>query len=226
MLKPDHENRRAHLRRALERSKLKQAEFARRIGVTPSYLSQMLQEGFRFGEKAARVFEEKLHLPRGSFEDSLDKQLFTVEVWETPDDLPAGVFAIVPRISVQLAAGAGSIQGEEMDLPPLAFREDWLRRKCVTSKSNLRVCDVKGDSMEPYLQDGDAVLIDIGQQDIIDNEIYALNYGGELRIKRLARRFDSGIIIRSDNPRYPEEVVTAREVDMLNMVGRMLWRGG
>lgn len=225
-LNPEHELRRQHLIKHFEASKLKQAEFARRIGATPQYLSLMLKEGFRFGEKAARTFEEKMRLPKGSFDAKIDEPINTVDVWDKPEDLPEGVFAIVPRISVSLSAGAGANQGEEMGLPPLAFRKDWLTRKNVTSKENLRICDVRGDSMEGYLQDGDTVLIDTGQTDIIDNQVYALEYGGDLRIKRLARRFDGGIFIRSDNPRYPEEIVTAKEVEMVRIIGRKIWRGG
>lgn len=225
-LPPEHEIRRGHLRKAFEASGLRQVDFAKSIGVTPQYLSLMLNTGFRFGEKAARKFEEKLRLPHGSMDSAEPKNLYTVEVWERPEDLPDGVFAMVPRISVSLSAGGGANQGEEMELPPLAFREDWLRKKCVTSRSNLRVCEVRGDSMEGYLQDGDTVLIDIGQREVIDNQVYALEYGGDLRVKRLARRFDGGLFIRSDNPRYPEEIVSAKEVDQIVILGKQIWRGG
>jgi phage repressor protein C with HTH and peptisase S24 domain len=225
-LNPEHELRRMHLKRALDTSSLKQAEFARKIEVTPQYLSLMLKEGFRFGEKAARKFEEKLKLPKGAMDASLDKHLHTIEVWDRPEDLPEGVFALVPRISVLLSAGGGAHQGEEMELPPLAFREDWLRKKNVTSRSNLRICEVKGDSMEGYLQDGDTVLIDMGQREVIDNQVYALQYGVDLRVKRLARRFDGGLFIRSDNQRYPEEIISSNEVDQIIILGRQIWRGG
>ena len=227
MLNPEHERRRAHLERLFKASKMKQADFARKIGVTPSYLSQMLSIGFRFGEKAARKFEEKLHRPPGEFESKDELGLRTVDIWHIPSDLPENVFALVPRVNIQLAAGAGSVdqKGEE-DMPPLAFRADWLRNQNVTSRENLRTCDVKGDSMEPFLQDGDTVLIDIGQKEIINDKVFAIRYGDDLRIKRLSKRFDGGLLIRSDNPRYPDESLSAAEAEQIAIVGRQLWRGG
>lgn len=223
---PIHELRRKNLLAQIEKSKLLKSEFARKVDVSRSYLSQLLTEGFRFGEKAARAMEQKLRLPDGVLDREEGSPLAPVEVWERPEDLPEGVFAIVPRIAVSLSAGAGAASGEEMDLPPLAFREDWLRRKNVTSRKNLRVAEVKGDSMEDYLFDGDIVLIDTGQIDVVDREVYAILYGEELRIKRLSRRFDKGLIITSDNKRYPEESLTANEASHITILGRMLWRGG
>lgn len=225
-LNPQYETRRRNLRLLYEKSGVSQAEFARRLDRSPQHVSLMLKEGFRFGERVARKIEKQLNLPLGAMEASLEKTLYTIEVWDRPEDLPEGVFALVPRISVSLSAGGGAHQGEEMDLPPLAFREDWLRKKSVTSRSNLRICEVKGDSMEGYLQHGDTVLIDMGQREVIDNQVYALQYAGDLKVKRLARRFDGGLFIRSDNPRYPEEVVLAKEVDQIVILGRQIWRGG
>jgi phage repressor protein C with HTH and peptisase S24 domain len=226
MLNPEHERRRAHLARLFKASKMKQADFARKIGVTPSYLSQMLSSGFRFGEKAARGFEEKLHRPLGEFESPNELGLSTIDIWNIPSDLPENVFALVPRINIQLAAGTGGINQSEEEMPPLAFRADWLRGQNVTNKGNLRTCEVKGDSMEPFLQNGDTVLIDIGQSEIINDKVFAIRYGDDLRIKRLSKRFDGGLLIRSDNPRYPEEALSATEAEQITIVGRQLWRGG
>ena len=226
MNEPTHETRRQNLLKQLAKSKLSRADFARKAGVSRSYLSQVLSEGFRFGEKAARSLEASLRLPKGSLDAEGDADLAPVSVWDRPEDLPEGTFAIVPRISVRLSAGDGAITGEEMDLPPLAFRDDWIRKKGVTSRSNLRICEVVGDSMEDRLQEGDIVMIDMGQVDVSNNEVYAIRYGDELRIKRLSKRFDGGLLIRSDNPRYPEESLTPEQSQHITVIGRMLWRGG
>lgn len=226
MTEPTHETRRRNLLKYLATSKLSRADFARKAGVSRSYLSQVLSEGFRFGEKAARALEISLRLPKGSLDSEGDSSLAPVSVWERPEDLPEGVFAIVPRVSVRLSAGGGAITGEEMDLPPLAFRDDWIKKKSVTSKNNLRICEVVGDSMEDRLLEGDIVMIDIGQTEVANNEVYAIRYGDELRIKRLSKRFDGGLLIRSDNPRYPEGSLTPEQSQHITVIGRMLWRGG
>ncbi len=224
---PLHELRRTNLLKKLESSKLKRSEFARKLDVSRSYLSQVLTEGFRFGEKAARSFEEKLRLKTGALDEKEDSGLGVIEVWENAGDLPDGVYALVPRVAVNFAAGAGSLQTEETDLlPPLAFRTDWLLKKNVTSRNNLRTCEVRGDSMEPYLESGDIVLIDMGQNEVINDEVFAIRYGDELRIKRLSKRFDGGLLIRSDNARYPAESIGPAETNAIQILGRMLWRGG
>lgn len=227
MLNPNHEIRRQNLKRMLDRSGLNATDFARKIGISRSYLSQMLGEGFRFGEKAARSFEEKLRLNPGAFDLAHTNDLTPVAVWDKPSDLPDNAYALVPRVAVTLSAGAGTgVTGDEEEMPPLAFRADWLKKKNVTHKSNLRTCDVRGDSMEPYLFDDDTILIDTGQSDIEDNQIYAIRYADDLRIKRLSRRFDGGLLIRSDNPKYADEPLTAKEAEQIHIIGKLIWRGG
>ena len=226
MTNPTHDQRRRHLALHLEASGLKRADYCRKYDISPSYLSQILSGGCRFGEKAARSMEEKLHLPVGSLDNEKENDLNLIEVWESANDLPDNSFALVPRLSISLKMGLTSkTTGEEL-LPPLAFRTDWLKKKNVTHRDNLRTCDMQGDSMEPYVQDGDSILIDIGQTDIQDNQIYAIRYGDEIRIKRLSKRFDGGLMIRSDNPKHPDETLTATEAQMITILGRMLWRGG
>jgi len=164
-------------------------------------------------------------MPTGYLDDD-QSALRAVEAWSVPTDLQPGVYALVPRVAVSLSAGNGHLVDQEQHLPPLAFRREWLDSKCVTSKKNLRVLDVSGDSMEPYLQDQDVVLIDTGQTDIKDNGVYAIAYGSELRIKRLSKRFDGGLKIRSDNPVYPDEELTSEQAGYIRVIGKMLWRGG
>lgn len=218
--------RRANLRKLVTASGMEDAKFADKHGMTRSYLSQLMLGTCSFGEKTARTLEAKLRVPSGALDLAAPAKLSTIETWEKPDDLPDGVFALVPRIGIELSAGPGVMDSSEQDLPPLAFRDDWVRSKNITSRSNLRVLEVRGDSMAPSLEDGDVVLVDIGQQDIVDNEVYAIAYGSDLRIKRIAKRFDGGLFVRSDNPKYPEEIITPPDMEHVRVLGKKLWRGG
>lgn len=81
--------------------------------------------------------------------------------------------------------------------------------------------------MEPSFRDRDVLLCDTGQTEIIDGEVYALDYGGELRVKRLRKRFDGGLIILSDNTaKHPPESLSAIDATHIKILGRVLWRGG
>lgn len=217
--------RRANLRRWMDDKRLNQTDIANRLGSGRAYVSNLFLPERAFGEKAARNIEEKLTMPR-LWLDSDHSRPEAVEVWSRPEDLPEGVFALVPRVPVQLSAGPGAHSVEGSTLPPLAFREDWLRRKRVTSRGNLRVCEVRGDSMLPYLMDGDVVLIDTGQTSLTDGEVYAVRFGDDVRIKRLFRRIDGGVLLKSDNPAFPEEAIQPADLERLHLLGLVLWRSG
>jgi len=148
------ETRRALLRAYMERYDINQTELARRLEVGRAYVSLLLTTNKHFGEKAARSIESKLGLQTG-YLDGLTEKNTPVETWDKPEDLAPDVYALVPRLSIGLSAGSGVVIVDETELPPLAFRRDWLIKKNVTNKSNLRIVSVKGDSMAPYLENGD-----------------------------------------------------------------------
>lgn len=217
--------RRENLRRWLEDRKMTRGDMAARMGVGKAYVSLLFSPERYFGEKAARTIESKLHMPE-KYLDMSAPTTAAVEAWSRPEDLDEDVYALVPRVEVRLSAGNGLVATPQDGMPPLAFRRDWLSRQHVSGKANLRICRVSGDSMEDYLQDGDAVLIDLGQVAVQDGQVYAIRYGDELRIKRLSRRFDGGLLIRSDNKRYEEESLSPQDAEHIQVLGRCLWRGG
>lgn len=221
-----HAHRRERLLEWMRLKGLSQADVMRRLDVSRSYISLLLSAGKPFGEKAARTIERALFIPNGYLDRSDTDALQPILVWERPEELEDSGCVMVPRVSVQLSAGHGLVAQEEVDLPPLAFRADWIRKKNITARSNLRTCSVKGDSMEPYLSDGDVVLIDMGQTRVEDNEVYAIVAYDEVRIKRLSRRIDGGLLVRSDNPRYPEESLTPEQAQHLTIAGKCVWRAG
>ena len=203
-----------------------QAELARRIERTRSYVSALVNAKTPFGENIARDIEDALRMPSMYLDQTDERGLSHIVVWDRVEDLPSDTYAMVPFVSIQLSAGDGRVVDGEETMPPLAFRKDWLARKNITSKKNLRTCTVVGDSMTEFLQDGDTVLIDMGQTMIKDNEVYAINMHGEVRIKRLSRTFDGGVQIRSDNTRYPTETLTPSQAESLRILGRLVWRAG
>lgn len=228
------------------------AEVARRSGVSEKYLSQVINEVVQqrgksarsLGDTSAAKLEAGCGKPTGWMDiptDALFAAGFVpddgpahsppaphgkVVPWVVPSDL-SDDWVLVERRSIKLAAGNGTVVFEHEKLPPLAFRSEYLREKRVRSNNNLVICYAEGDSMEPSFRDRDVLLCDTGQTEIIDGEVYALDYGGELRVKRLRKRFDGGLLIQSDNAaRFPPEVLTATDSVHIKILGRVLWRGG
>lgn len=146
--------------------------------------------------------------------------------WESEGDLPQDQFVFIPRLEVELSAGNGNMVWEVVEKgEPQAFRIEWLQKKGLKAQS-LRCLYAQGDSMEPYIQDGDALLVDLSDVDITDNQVYAIRYGDDLRVKRLFKRFDRSIRITSDNSAHPEEIVSGEDLHNIQILGKVVWRGG
>ncbi len=93
-------------------------------------------------------------------------------------------FVEIPRYNVCAAAGHGVINATEEYRQPLAFRRDWLTKRHL-SPANLAIVEVKGDSMETKLRDGDLVMIDTSQIAIVSDKTYVLRMDGHLLVKNL-----------------------------------------
>ncbi|MDO2137952.1 S24 family peptidase, partial [Escherichia coli] len=82
-----------------------------------------------------------------------------------------------------------------------------------------------GDSMEPLLSDGDAVVIDQDLRPVRDEAIYVIRVGDQLYAKRLQRQFDGSIAIISENKAYKDMVVPKDQLSNLDIIGRVVWLG-
>lgn len=64
-----------------------------------------------------------------------------------------------------------------------------------------------GESMEPGVRDGDALLVDTVDRTFRDFGIYVIEARGERLVKRVQRKFDGGLILISDSKMYPPEPI-------------------
>ncbi|MOA13864.1 putative HTH-type transcriptional regulator [compost metagenome] len=95
---------------------------------------------------------------------------------------------------------------------------------------NLYVIYADGDSMEPYIFEGDVVLFDGSDTEPRDRQVYAIRRpDGGISIKRIVQQLAGGWMIRSDNPdksAYPDEQVSRATLHDMPILGRVIWRGG
>lgn len=134
-------------------------------------------------------------------------------------------FVFVPQYDVRASAGHGSLIHSEQIVDHLAFKKAWVRSELDCCEKNLALITVKGDSMEPTLSHRDLILIDLRKNQITDNAIYVLQYDGALLVKRIQRKMDGAIIIKSDNPEYENEKLSAKQANLLNVLGMVVWHG-
>ena len=119
----------------------------------------------------------------------------------------------------ELSAGAGSVVLSEGFKNRFAFRRDWLKRVGI-SKSHAVMMVIKGDSMEPTLENHDTVIVDLNKTRINTGHIYAVNIGDDmLSIKRLESRGETVRII-SDNRQYEPYEKHHTEI---RVIGQVVW---
>ncbi|RWU12486.1 helix-turn-helix domain-containing protein [Xanthomonas phaseoli pv. manihotis] len=138
-------------------------------------------------------------------------------------------------IGYSQAAGLGAAGAEATEYAEthsLKFKKTSLRRRGILGRP-LAVYYGKGDSMEPAITDGDAILFDTSDTRVIDGVMYLIQVHGaanpEYYVKR-AEVLDGTVYFRSDNPhgdhdwRKPKRMDSQRQP--ITVVGRVHWIGG
>jgi phage repressor protein C with HTH and peptisase S24 domain len=209
------------------------SKFAKALDVSPSYISTRLATKIAGFLKEADLTDPALEPPfygeaPYQHEPGYSNGLMPIRAWEHPEDLPEGEYVFIPRLAVNLSAGAGKEQFE-LELvkeKPQAFRAEWIRQQRLKPDA-LASMTAHGESMEPRIYEGDALIVDTSQTNVIDGKVYALWYDGGERVKRLIRRPGGGLIIRSDNrARFEDISLTPEESDHVRIIGRVVHIAG
>lgn len=122
----------------------------------------------------------------------------------------------------------------------VAFRREWLEQRHLEAR-NLAVVRHRGDTMQPTLLDGDALLIRVfhhkdgdamrlGLESItsIDDGLYLVKIGSTQKVLRVCLRSTDQLQLISDNDRYPPRLVSLTEDASpaeITIVGSVLWIG-
>lgn len=102
------------------------------------------------------------------------------------------------RFKLQAGADGYAIENDDGNGLPVVFRRDWFELHNYKPERMLAI-RVTGSSMEPSLFADDLVIVNLAQDQPKDGNVFAVNYEGEMVIKRMVR--DSGEwLLRSDNP--------------------------
>lgn len=137
-------------------------------------------------------------------------------------DVPPADFAYIPKVAA--VAGCGSSVETSGEIEGMyAFRKEFIFRHALHPRQCI-LLDVKGDSMEPILHDGDTVLVDKSDTMPQDGKIYLVSLGDELMVKHLYKT-PRGLLLRSENSRYPDIPVEAADRDGCRIHGRVRWFG-
>lgn len=137
-------------------------------------------------------------------------------------------FEKVPEMAdVRLAAGDGIENLDEQETGTVQFRRSFLR-SVGASAGKARVVYAKGDSMEPIIRDGAALLVvpneSLTLQDVAAGGVYAINYDGKMIVKTVTRdRLTKRWVARSFNPAYPD--IPLENGASVRILGQAVWVG-
>ncbi len=202
---------------------LTQSELARRVGVSQPAIHALLNRnktGSRILGPVARELQTTVAYLNGETDDPAEG----AQVPMKPEDV-AEQFDLVPLEEIDLEYGMGGTFGDS----PVTVQVHQIPRLLMeamggrgTTSTSLFVAKGRGDSMEPTIADGDMIIVDRSKRQLRDpDRIWALTVGDFHMVKRLRPR-GSSIVLLSDNPKVPEEVVSMEEI---NLVGRVVFVG-
>jgi phage repressor protein C with HTH and peptisase S24 domain len=130
------------------------------------------------------------------------------------------LFKNIPKVRARLSAGGGSFEvGSEIE-GYYAFRRDWLTTK--GSRNKMVLMDIFGNSMEPEMKDGDTILIDESQKDILAGAIYAVGIDDTIMVKRVEKH-PNKLVLLSDNKDYSPIYLQGNELNSVRIIGKVIW---
>lgn len=193
-----------------------QTEFAKELGVTQSIIN-MVEKGRRavssnikYGllQKFGIDWNNPV-LTCGSF----DKNFSTSEKYKPSVG--------IPYYSAKVAAGGGFENVGYPDSKVLFFDKRWLENELNLQPEHLSIVKAEGDSMIPNIQDGDLLMVDNSSLNIINNKTFVIYQNGLYRVKKLKKEIDGTIMILSNNPLYPPEIMK----EETKIIGQVVWNG-
>lgn len=123
--------------------------------------------------------------------------------------------------------GNGSESQEYAETHKLKFRSDSLAKKRLRPEK-LSVFYGKGDSMEPRIKSGDAILFDLSDTQPRDGAVFIIMAGGEYYAKR-CMMLDDSVYFTTDNPNGDHKWKKPRRMDAkrdpITIIGRVRWIG-
>ena len=137
-----------------------------------------------------------------------------------PDDDSDAAFFPVPKVQARLCAGAGSFEVDSRIEGYYSFQNKWLRFKGAADRMVLM--DVFGNSMTPEIKDGDTVLVDQSQRNILAGAIYAVGIDDTIMVKRIEKH-PRKLVLLSDNKAYAPIFLAGEEIDSVRIIGRVIW---
>lgn len=166
--------------------------------------------------RALSISREWMKHGRGPMEDAADSE---------------SGWADVRGYSQAVGLGKGAEAQEYAETHKLKFKASSLTKKRL-NPAKLSVMYGQGDSMEPRIHDGDAVLFDTSATTPKDGALFVIQFHGNAHPEFYVKRcevLDGIVFFRSDNPKGDHGWTKPRRMDdakkPIEIIGRVRWIG-
>lgn len=196
---------------------LSQAAIAKILGVAQTSVA-MIENGTRTpsaGFKLAFLKAYGVDWDTFVIKDSISNVVKFLNNHNTPTVIP------IPFYSAKAAAGLGEVLPDYPEKDVIYFDKRYLQAVVGHNPDHLSLIRAEGDSMLPDIQDGDLLMIDDSIKEIIPNKTFVIMQDNKLRVKKLKADFNGDILIISNNPAYPNEVMNKETT----IIGQVVWNG-
>lgn len=209
---------------AMKEADITQGALAEAVGMAQPSVWKLVSGGAKGSKKSVEIARvlgvrpEWLSSGRGPMRDNGQQP---VQFSEKKED--TGIFRI-DVLDLTVSAGPGTINNEFVEvLRSVEYSVDNARQMFGGRKpENLRIINVKGDSMSGVIEPGDLLFIDIAVQRFDGDGIYAFLYDDVAHVKRLQMMKDKLLVI-SDNKIYvPWDPIERDEMNRVFIFGKVI----
>lgn len=189
----------SRIREARRAAKLTQKELAQKVGMTQGALSALetgdSQSSTLLPSMAAALGVSALWLETGKGQMALspserlpllDLLPGAKRVHAADQDDPSLTQIRKVKIKVQAGITGFQVEPEHYDGETQGVPTKWMLKEGL-SKDALVSTTVRGDSMEPALYDGDVIVVNTRDTQLVSGVVYVVNYEGEAVVKRMLR---------------------------------------
>ena len=171
-------------------------------------LQEAVKEIYAIGQLAQAEFQalhEELHLQRDPAAQAAaifsEDQHATLHLAVASEPVETPATRCLTVWDIESAAGGGALFDQEAAVGFLAFRRAWLDQQAIDAKL-AAIISVRGESMEPTLPAGSAILVDRGRHRRREDRVFVVRTEDGLLVKRVGKDRDGHWQLRSDNPTW------------------------
>jgi phage repressor protein C with HTH and peptisase S24 domain len=190
-----------------------QSDLARELGINRSGITHARNKN-QIPEKWVIKLYRQFSLNPGWIETGTGR-VFLGETGPADQD-----FRPVPKVAARLSAGTGSFACDAQVDEYLSFSAAWLARKGAAR--SMVAMEVFGCSMEPVIREGDTVLIDQSQTQILAGAIYAVGVEDTILVKRVEKHPDK-LVLGSDNKDFSPIILSGEDCGKVRILGKVIW---